>query len=397
MKVKTHVPLTSGDVRRANARYGKSPRTAAVPLLGLDAYGTEAWHVARRSMIGASEMAAVLGRSPFASPFSLWWSKQEGWSLEQTLSMRLGHELEPIIAKLFAEQRPDLLVCKPNASLWRSPLIEWLACTPDYLAVAYDSVEDRALAYASGGADMDGEPVRVPHGPCHVEPVECKSDEGGKGWGRPGTDEVPDHHRVQVLQQCAVFGSPRGHLVRMAGKRFSAYVIECDDAAQTEVAEWVAAGKTFMASLEFGVPPELDGHDATTDTLSRIYAGVSEEWDAVVPDELAVAYDDAGVALALAKDRYSKASNDVRGVMRNQRFGVVASTGARFVDRRVYKRRGYEVAATMVDALYPIKRGTHSGPRHAAPDVPAAEPGVVVDGPAGASVAAHENEAGGGG
>lgn len=360
--MKMMVPINSHDARRSHARFGRSPKTAAVPLLGLDEYGSEAWQLARRSMIGASEMAAVLGRSPWASPFSLWWSKQEGWQLEQTLSMRLGHELEPIIAKLFGEARPDLLVCKANASLWRSPIVDWMACTPDYLAVAYD-VEPAI-----------GDHAEWVKGPCHVEPIECKSDEGGPGWGRPGTDEVPDHHRVQVLQQCAVFGAPRGHLVRMAGKRFSAYVLEFDDAAQAEVAEWTLAGQAFMATLDAGVAPELDGHQATTDTLSRLYPGTSEDYDAVVPDDVAEAYDRLGVELARVKGEFAEAANAVRGCMKEQRFAVVASTGRRFADRRVGKRNGYTVGPSTYDGIWPVKRGTHHGPRHAARGVPEPEP-----------------------
>lgn len=365
MRVRTVVPIGSGDARKAVARFGKSPRTSAVPLLGPNEYGTPAWHLARRSMIGASEMAAVLGRSPFASPFSLWWSKQEGWELEPSLTLRLGHELEPIIAKLFAESRPDAIVGRPNASLWRSPIVEWMACTPDYLATVSDQP-------TSSGVPSPG--------PCHVEPVECKSDEGGPGWGRPGTDEVPYHHRVQVLQQCAVFAAPRGHLVRMAGKRFTAYVIEFDDAAQDELATWIAAGASFMASMETGVAPELDGHGATTDTLSRIYANVNEDEDAAIPDAVASFYESASDTLTAAKAEYVRAQNEIRGYLQDHRFGVRSSTGQRFVDRRVYKRRGYEVAAGMVDALYPLKRERKSGGRHAARDgVPAPEPESTVD------------------
>jgi hypothetical protein len=197
---------------------------------------------------------------------------------------------------------------------------------------------------------------------------------------------------VQVLQQCAVFGAPRGHLVRMAGKRFSAYVLEFGDVAQKEFAEWIAAGQTFVASLEAGVAPELDGHQATTDTLSRLYPDVSEEFDAVVEDALAFEFDSAGVALDEAANRYASAKNAVRGAMQKQRFGVVASTGNRFVDRRVYKRRGYEVASSMVDAIYPVKRGTHHGPRHAAVEIPAPEPRPTVDAGATAATATYAYE-----
>jgi putative phage-type endonuclease len=354
---KTVVPLTSGDARRSVKAFGRSPRTTAVPLLDPDEYGSERWLSARRGMIGASEMAAVLGRSPYASPFSLWWSKQEGWELEQTLAMRLGHELEPIIAKLFAEARPDLLICKARASLWRHPLVPWMGCTPDYLAVC-----DLVRSECTHGGDcfihpevqalhnFDDEPLMV------VEPVECKSDEGGKGWGRPGTDEVPFHHRVQALQQCAVFGAPRGHLVRMAGKRFAAYTVEYDEPAQDEMGTWLETGYAFVASLAAGEPPPIDGHDATTDTLSRLHPDVDEAEDGTVPADLADRY----MSLLDERNRvnalYRRAQNEIRAELNDKRYGRHARTGDRFVDRRVFKRAEYVVASSMVDALYPVGR-----------------------------------------
>jgi putative phage-type endonuclease len=345
--VKTRVPINSADARRSVARFGESPRTTAVPLLPTDLYGQPEWQDARRSMIGASEMAAVLGRSPYASPFSLWWSKQNGWDIEQTMAMYLGHLLEPVIAGLFAEQRPDLLICRANASLWQHPAEPFIGATPDYLAVRGSE---------PGDADWMS-PL--------IEPVECKSDEGGQGWGRPGTDEVPEHHRIQVLQQCAVFGARQGHLVRVAGKRYSSYVVDADP---DRFAGYVDAARSFVTSVELGMPPDVDDHKATTEALERLYPDVDDTTDAPIDDEVAAEYERLRAQMAECKGELRRIQNLIRhGLSRdggNARFGVVASTGRRFVDRRVYKRSGYEVAPTMVDALYPIAA---RGPKHAAP------------------------------
>jgi putative phage-type endonuclease len=341
------VPLTSGDARRSVNRFAASPRTTGVPVLPTAAYGQREWHEARAGMVGASEMAAVLGRSPYASPFSLWWSKQSGWELEQTMAMHLGHLLEPVIAGLFAEARPDLLICRANASLWRHPVHTFIGATPDYLAVVPSTRPSPPWAPT-------------------IEPVECKSDEGGQGWGRPGTDEVPAHHKVQVLQQCAVFGAARGHLVRVAGKRYASYVVEADP---ERFAGYIDVARTFVTSLELGLPPDVDDHKATTEALERLHPHVDPEADALIPDEVAAEYERVRRELADAKDALRLVQNTIRdGLARagnSARFGVVASTGRRFVDRRVFKRAGYEVAPTIVDALYPVGP---RGPRHAAAD-----------------------------
>ena len=340
-RARIRVPLTSGDARRSVARFGRSPRTAAVALLPASAYGSEAWHSARRAMVGASEMAAVLGISPYASPFSMWWAKQEGWESEQTQAMYIGHVLEPVIAKLFADVRPDLLVCRPMGSLWRHPDVDWVGCTPDYLAVAEDDNFDDVV---------------------YVEPVECKSDEGGRGWGRPGTGDVPDHHRVQVIQQCAVFGSPRGHLVRLAGKRLTAYVVEFDDAARVEWAEWLREGQSFVASLETGVPPDVDGHKATTAALQRLQPAVDDASDELVADDVAAEYERLDDRVKATKAELERVKNVIRETLGDARYGLVASTGRRFVDRRVFKRREHYVPPSMVDAIYRV--AAPGGPRH---------------------------------
>jgi len=343
--------LTTADARRSWARFGSSPRSHAIAVLPADAYGTDTWLAARRSMVGASEMAAVIGMSPYASPFSLWWSKQEGWETERTQAMAIGHVLEPVIANLFLADRPDLLICRATGSLWRHPDVDWIGCSPDYLAVTWD-------------VEPDPDDLVTP-GWCHVEPVECKSDEGGRGWGAPGTGEVPPHHRVQVIQQCAVFGAPRGHLVRLAGKRLSAYVVEMDDAARDDWAGWVDVGRAFMATLETGVAPEVDGHKATTAALETLHPAVVDDTDALVADDIAAEYERLDDLAKATKAELDAVKNVLRDRLDTARYGLVASTGRRFVDHRQFKRREHYVPASPVDALYRVRP---RGPRHAKPD-----------------------------
>lgn len=333
MKAKTYPALGLADARRASAQFGQTPRTTGVPLLPPDVDETT-WLAARRRdgengtwRIGASELAAVLGISPpYSSPFALWWQKTEGWDIEANDVMKIGQRLEPVIGELFSVERPDLLVCRAGARLWRHPEHEWLVASPDFLAIAADD-----------------------HG-VHVELVEAKSDEGGGGWGKPGTGEVPAHHEVQLLVQCAIFGAPRGHLVRLAGKRFSRYTIEVDDVARAKVAEWVKAGAAFVSDLDLGVPPDIDDTAATEDTLKRLHPAIDEDAEEVLPVDLAAAYLRRHAELDAAKAAYQRVCNRVRDRMGRAQYAVDPD-GRRIAQRLIYKRRAYEVPAGMVDQL----------------------------------------------
>ena len=161
-----NVALRRGDARRSIARFGFAPRVAGVPALPPDA--TEAaWLAARRTLVTASEMAAVLGLSPHDSPFSLWWRKQPDWpDLEQTVNMHIGRMLEDVIGQLFSEAHPEAGLWRPGAALWTHPVETWMGATPDYLSVWPEENHDGGVAAV------------------HVEPVECKSDEGGRGGVR---------------------------------------------------------------------------------------------------------------------------------------------------------------------------------------------------------------------
>jgi len=351
MRARSVVPLSNGDAKRAVARFGRSPRTAAVPLLPPDA-GEDVWLEARRRgpdgyRVGASELAAVLGLSPHSSPFSLYWAKQPDWERDPAgRRQRYGHAVEAGIAGLFAEDRPELLVVRPGAALWGHPVEQWLCCTPDFIAVASD-----ADLCTHGGDCLVHRDTRGLHnfddrGGVHIEPVECKSDKGGRGWGKPGTDQVPAHHRVQLLVQCEILGAPRGWLVREE----HAYRVDYDDAARAEMAGWLAEGRAFVAGLEAGAPPDIDGHEATAATLSQLHPAVDEDTEEFLPAALAAEFVEALDALDAAKARAEEAKNRVRDRMGRAQYAVDPD-GRRVAHRVVYKRRSYEVAAGMVDQL----------------------------------------------
>lgn len=353
--------LSPADREAVVHRFGRPVNSPAVPLLPPDASDGE-WLDYRRWMLGASELAAVLPgvRSPYASPYSLFIRKRYGWTVEATREMDIGTRLEPLIGELFAEDRPDLALFRPGARLYGHPVHDWLCCTPDFLAVAADVRPCSCQRRKPSGPDGtilpckscgDSRTTAVPV----IEPVECKSDEGGPGWGRAGTSDIPEHHRVQLVVQCAIFGSRRGHLVRFNRKRITAYQVTVTQDLIDEWTTWTAHGKAFVEQLldESSDPPPIDDHKATEAALSALYADVDENGRVDMPAALRVRYRLAQARVAAAKAALREAQNEIRARLGTGKYAIDPDTGQPFAERRAYKVSSHTVPAYEVDAIYP--------------------------------------------
>ncbi|MGH3499420.1 MAG: YqaJ viral recombinase family protein, partial [Nocardioidaceae bacterium] len=132
----------------------------AVEIVPPDAYRETEWHEARRSGIGASEIAAVLGISPWVSAFDLWWSKRSGVdSQPPNRAMSRGRRYEALILDDFAAGHPEFVL--GSAGLCRNVDRPWQICTPDALAHESEAVspdtdlEPVAVVEAKSGARRD--------------------------------------------------------------------------------------------------------------------------------------------------------------------------------------------------------------------------------------------------
>jgi len=94
------------------------------------------WLKAREDGIGASEVSAILGLSPWETPFSLYLRKtKQVPPLEENLAMRLGHLLEPVVVSLWEEETGGRAV-KASAKdiIYQDAEKPWRKCTPDRIA-----------------------------------------------------------------------------------------------------------------------------------------------------------------------------------------------------------------------------------------------------------------------
>lgn len=99
------------------------------------------WLKAREDGIGASEVASVVGLSPWKSAFELWLvkTKQVEASSEETDAQKMGHRLEKVVADIW-EEKTGWRYVRSSAKdiIYQDPEHPWRKCTPDRFAYEVD-------------------------------------------------------------------------------------------------------------------------------------------------------------------------------------------------------------------------------------------------------------------
>ena len=233
------------------AQAGAASAPAAGPtVLGHFEPGTDQWHAARANGIGGSEIAAVVGLSPYESRFSLWHRKQGLIApVEESEEMYWGKEHEPAICRRFARNHPEWLV--RGSFTYAHPDRPWQIANPDRNLWPTDSHIDDLV------------PAAV---------LEAKTSRDAEGWGKEGTAEIPVHYRAQALWYMDVTGARLAHVaVLIAGSEYREYVVDYDEDEARLLRD---AGARFMDDLARDVRPDIDGHSATYQAIREIPEGL---------------------------------------------------------------------------------------------------------------------------
>ena len=200
----------------------------------------EQWMTARRSGIGASEIAAILGQSPWADPLSVFVNKtSDVGEVEQNEAMEIGIALEKSVADLYSARtgRP----VKMEGILLRSHKHPWAIATLDATTI------------------IDGDMV----------PLEIKTAGGIKAdeW----EDGPPKHYALQCQHQMLVTGANKMSVACLLGS-FHFRLIWCDIERDERVIKMIErAGAAFWQNVTSGRPPEPTGTEASKRALSVMY------------------------------------------------------------------------------------------------------------------------------
>lgn len=311
----------------------------------------ERWHDLRRQGVTASEIAIVMGISPYGSPFSLFWAKVNDWRWGGNDLTSTGSHLEAAIAEWW------MAACDPLENLAMAPAglyahrdRPWQLATPDRLLyLACPTCEGNG----SLGHELCTDCLGGGFGSDAIALLECKwVAHSWDGWGEPGTNEIPVHYRAQVLWQADVLGVSTVYIAALGPGGFRSYTVHIDDAAKADLEVMRAAGRDFVNDLRDGNAPDLDGHDATISTLSRLYPEVGDG-EVQVSAELAERYRQARADRDEAKTRVAECEAQIRAALGSE-FNRAMCGKKLVASRSVFERRSDDEHELMaIDDAWP--------------------------------------------
>lgn len=272
-------------------------------LIGTWPVGSAGWLAARRGALGGSEVAAVMGLSPFESRFSLWHRKQNLIGpIAETPPMEWGNRLEAAVAQKFADEHPEIHV--HSSGVWRNDERPWQVATPDRLLV---------------WPEADGV-------------LECKTALYAYEWGESGSDEIPVWYRCQVLWYLDTLGMKIAYLaVLIGGADYREYVIERDEQAESDIAEMRAAAEAFLTSIERGVRPDIDADGHTYEAIRELHPEINGD-SIDISDDIAHDLLRSKAQFDNAKRIHQHAKSRLADVMGNAQYAYW--NGSRIADRR---------------------------------------------------------------
>lgn len=306
----------------------------ATEILPADGYLSDDWYELRRDTVSASEVAAILGLSPWVSAFDLWWEKRTGQpSQAETRAMARGKRREHAIREDFCDEHPEFHVAP--VGLVRNDGRPWQTCTPDALVYEYGGPQFTAVF------DFDAEPVAV---------LEAKTDGGGGGWGDDGSDEIPVYYRTQVLWQMDCVGVGVAYLPVWHGFGYREYAVEYHEA---DVLIMRAAAEEFLTSVREDRQPDVDSHKATGRRLRKLHPDLVDDW-APVPASYLRQYQTAAKLKRAAEDRMRLNEHRIRRAMGDAAEGRV--DGHKAVTRSIYEVAEHVRKASTTDRLNVTRR-----------------------------------------
>ena len=252
---------------------------------------------AHKDVISATMAPIICGVSPWESPYTLW-RRIKGLEppREQTLPMWLGTQMEPIVARLFTRET-GMKIKRPHKVF-----------DPNF----WYTTEEYGFPM---GALLDG--VTPPEGPFCVWEGKTASGWQAGEWA----DELPLGYYFQVQHQLAVTGADRCYVAALiGGNMFKHPVVERDNEVIAMITDKERA--FWFKNVKAGVPPDADGHEATSNAIKAQWAHSTPDYSEVIDDpeveRLAQVYVAQGQSIKALENERDATGNQLRLVLEDR-------------------------------------------------------------------------------
>ena len=192
---------------------------------------TEQQRKDRVNYIGGSDVAAILGISPFKTPYQLYLEKKclVDRKDEETPFQYWGSTMEPILVKEF--EKRNFVSIKPEIDTQWHPLYPFLRGNIDGWIPELNAVFE-AKTTSAYNADK---------------------------WGEQGTDQIPPEYLVQVAFYCAVMCCESAYIaVLIGGNDYREYKYTRNEELETKI---ITASCEFWDCVQNDIPPNASNAD----------------------------------------------------------------------------------------------------------------------------------------
>lgn len=311
----------------------------------------------RRGFIGSSDIAAIIGLSPFRTAYEVWEEKvAETWEESDNPVLRRGRRAEPFLLETLKSEF-DVWVIDANQRA-AHPKYPFLEAESDFIYVIDSNLvgecpsgdSPTAAMVPYGGDAMIGNAVaNTGHG-------EIKSVGFNRGnWGEAGSQEVPPYYLAQAMFALACNGYPETTLWGcFSFDDIRPYRFEYDAEAGEALVQ--AAVNFWQNHVLPKVPPATKTVEDCKKVLARFAGFTWEATEAALDAAFRLrdykrAIKESEALAATAEKEFLDAliaAAEVYGVTETgtKNFTILAPGGQKFATWNLQHRKGYEVKET---------------------------------------------------
>lgn len=241
----------------------------------------------RKGFLGGSDIASILGISPWKTAYELWEEKTTEWiepsSEERDKVLRRGKKLEPMVIEMLQEEHNVWVTDRNQVHV--DPEYPFLRAEIDYNYVADRNLVERMTndedTRATEGFYEVGAYLRTPLANIGNGDVKTVHPYAAGEWGQEGTDEFPAYYGAQFQFGMMINGAQTCMVAALIGADdLRVYQVDRDEEIIAYIRE-KAVDFWFNHVLK-NVPPGIQSSEDASKVLSRFegfaWAGNEQVW-----------------------------------------------------------------------------------------------------------------------